>query len=177
MKTHQERANALVQQANHARENGRLDEAIRAYREAIALVPAYGTFNLHIAEMLLEANRLQEAADAYRQVAYADPELETAWVGLGKCLLVLENHEDALEAFQSALDTHSNNADANYYSAILLGMDGEFKEAANRLLKALNQRPGWEAQARREAALKPVFEHSRRLSAFGQAKKWWEVWK
>jgi len=177
MKSHQERANALVHQANISREKGRIDEAIRTYREAIALVPAYASFHLVIADMLFEAKRYPEAADAYRETIQAVPNHAQAWVGLGQCSLLTDHHDEAGEAFRHALAADQANPEANYYLALLLGMRGEFKEAESLLLTALTLRPAWETQARREASLKPVFENSRRLSRLGTDKKWWEVWK
>lgn len=177
MKSHQERANTLIHQANAFRENGRIEDAIRTYREAIALVPAYGSFRLVIADMLFKANRYPEAADAFRETILSVPDHAQAWVGLGQCLLLLDHHEEALDAFQNALAADPDGPEANYYLAVLLGMRGEFKEAETLLFKALTLRPSWEPQARREASLKPLFDNSRRLTRIGQEKKWWEVWK
>ncbi len=177
MKSYQDRANTFILQANAAKENGQLNEAIRAYKEAMALVPAYKTFNLVIADMLLGARRYSEAADAYLEALGGAPDHEPAWIGLGKCQLLLDDHEQATESFRAALKLNSTNPDASYYLALLSGMRGELKEAETLLLKALKQRPGWEEQARREASLKPVFENSRRLANLGRDKRWWEIWK
>lgn len=177
MKTYQERANAWIEEGNTAREEGRRDAAIHAYREAIELVPAYGTLHMAIAALLLDAGRPAEAADAFRSAAAFAPEHVDAWTGLGKCELMRDHHEEALAAFETAREVDPQNPDACYYSALLLGMRGEIKEAEKRLYTALMQRPAWETQARREASLKPVFESSRRLTALGRPKKWWEFWK
>jgi tetratricopeptide (TPR) repeat protein len=177
MSSHQDRANTLIRQANEARENGQIDEAIRSYKDAIALVPAYSSFNLIIADMLLEMRRYGEAIETYKQTLADHPDHEQAWVGLGKCLLLLEDHEAATTTFQSALDANKNNAEASYYMALLLGLQGNFKDAESLLYIALKHNPGWEAQARKEASLKPVFESSRRLNNIAREKKWWEVWK
>ena len=177
MKSHQERASALIHQAGAYRANGRIEDAIRTYREAIALVPAYSSFILSIAEMLFEAKRYTEAAGAYREMLQTAPDHARAWAGLGQCLLLQDNHDEAIDAFRSALAADQGSPEANYYLALLLGMRGDFKEAETRLFDALKQRPAWETQARREASLKPVFDNSRRLSRLNQDKKWWEVWK
>ena len=177
MKTHQDRANNLILQANAARENGMLDDAIQAYREAMKLVPAYTSFNLLIGDMLLGEKRYREAADAYRQTVLEIPEHDQAWVGLGQCRLLLEEHDEAIEAFRSGLAANKVNPDAHYYLALLLSMREETKEAETHLLSALQLRPAWEEQARQEASLNAVFENSRRLANLRREKKWWEVWK
>ena len=177
MKSYQDRAAAFIQQGDVARERGRTDEAIRAYREAIDLVPAYGTLHLTIADLLLQTGRFFEAAAAYQDAAGYSPENDRAWTGLGLCRLRLENHADALDAFRSALAANPQNPEANYYCALLLGMQGELKEAEDKLLQALRQRPDWEVQARREASLKPVFDSSKRFESLGRPRKWWEFRK
>lgn len=177
MKTHQDRANNLILKANAAKENGMLDDAIRSYREAMKLVPAYSTFNVVIGDMLQAENRHRDAADAYLRTVLDTPDHDQAWVGLGQCRLLLDEHEEAIEAFRSALAANPSNPDAHYYLALLLSIIDDIKGAETHLLSALKQRPAWEDQARQEASLKPVFENSRRLANLNREKKWWEVWK
>ena len=100
MKTLQDRANALILKANAAKENGRLDDAIQAYREAMGLVPAYSAFGLVIGDLLVESKRYAEAAEAYRETVSQSPDHDQAWVGLGQCQMLMEDHEEAVESFR-----------------------------------------------------------------------------
>lgn len=177
MKSFQERANQLVQQGNTAKSQGQVDAAIRAYQEAIDLVPAYASLYLVIGDMQLARQRHAEAAEAYERVVEFHPEHDQAWASLGQCRLLLDDLDRAGEAFESALGADPANVEANYYSAILAARDGDERTAADRLHLALTHRPAWETQARADALLGPLFERSRKLASLGREKRWWEIWK
>lgn len=174
MKTFQERANQLVQQGNAARSRGQVEAAVQAYREAIALVPAYASLNLVIGDMQAEAQRYPEAADAYRSVVAYHPDHDEAWTGLGRCLLLLDELDQAAAAFEAALAANPANVEANYYGALLAARAGDPRTAEERLVLALTQRRDWETRARAEPLLAPLFESSRKLASLGRTKRWWE---
>jgi tetratricopeptide (TPR) repeat protein len=177
VKTFQERANEFVQKGNAARSRGQVDAAIRAYREAIELVPAYASLNLVVGDMRFETGGYGEAAEAYQQVVAFDPGHDQAWAGLGQSFLLLDDFERAADAFESALAANPSNVEANYYGSLLAARAGDPRSAADRLYLALSQRPLWEARAREEPLLAPLFETSRRLANLGRTKRWWEIWK
>jgi tetratricopeptide (TPR) repeat protein len=177
MKSFQERANQLIQQGNTAHAQGQTEAAIRAYKEAIELVPAYSSLHLVIGDMRFGERRYAEAADSFEQVVAFDPQHDQAWASLGQCRLMIDDLEGAGEAFESALAAQSDNVEANYYGAILAARAGDDRTAAERLHRALTQRPAWESQAREETLLIPLFESSRKLSQLGKEKRWWEIWK
>ena len=177
MKSQQERANELVAAGNQSRTQGRLKEAIAAYREAIRLVPAYGSLNLVLADMLFERQEYAEAGEAYRKTVEYVPDHDQAWAGLGQCLLLQDDHAGALEAFTNALNVNPQNADANYYGAMLYVLQGDRKKAADHLAAALQTRPAWESNAREDNLLQGLFDESRKLAALDGGKKWWQFWK
>lgn len=177
MKTYQERANELIQLGNSAHSNGRVDEAIRAYRSAIDLVPAYGSLHLLIADLLFEAGLREEAEAEYRESVAFEPEHDQAWAGLGRCQLLNNDLDGAAISIQTALAANPHNPEASYYGALLSARNGDSRAALDRLLSALDARPEWEAQAREEALLAPLFESSRRLKNLAATKRWWEFWK
>ncbi|NUM43504.1 MAG: tetratricopeptide repeat protein, partial [Anaerolineales bacterium] len=112
MKTHQARAHALITQADDLRQRGKLEEALAAYREAIRLVPAFGTLNLVIGEMLFQHQRPAEAATAFRAVLALVPEHDQAWSRLGQCQLLQGQTEDAFVSFEKALALNRNDVEA-----------------------------------------------------------------
>ena len=177
IKSFQERANTLVQEANTAKNQGRIHDAIRAYREAIELVPAYASLNLVIGDMLFESGDYAGAAEAFQAVVAFDPEHDQAWASLGQCRLLRDDFEGAAEAFAAAQQANPDNVEANYYGAILDAHRGETRRAADKLYQALRLRPSWTDQAQTEALLAPLFESSRKLAVLGREKKWWEIWK
>ena len=171
MKTNQARAHALITQADDLRERGKLDEAIAAYREAIRLVPAFGTLNLVVGDMLFKLQHPAEAADAYRAVLDIAPEHNQAWSSLGQCQLLLGHYEDAFVSLERAIEITPNDVEANYYLAILYMRRDEQKKAASCLRRALQLRPQWEAQGRNDKILSPLVDDAL------LAKKSWQFWK
>jgi tetratricopeptide (TPR) repeat protein len=177
MKTFQERANQLIQQGNTAHARGQTEAAIRAYREAIDLVPAYASLHLVIGDLRFTERNYMEAAEAFEQFVAFEPNHDQAWAGLGQCRLLLDEMDAAAEAFEAALAARPDNVEANYYGAILAAKAGEARTAEDRLHRALTERPSWETQARLEPLLEPLFESSRKLGNLGREKRWWEIWK
>ncbi|GAB4580426.1 MAG: hypothetical protein Fur0022_31670 [Anaerolineales bacterium] len=170
MKTNQARAHTLITQADDLRQRGKLDEAIAAYREAIRLVPAFGTLNLMIGEMLFTLQRPAEAAEAYHALLALAPNHEQAWERLGECQLLLGQLEEAFVSFEKALAFAPQNVEANYYLALLYARRGETQKATACLRQALRLRPQWETQARNDKHLGP-------LVGDALAKKPWTFWK
>lgn len=177
MKSFQEQANDLVQRGNAAKAQGRNQEAIAAYREAIERVPAYASLNLVVGDMLFENGEHAEAAEAFQAVVDFDPGHDQGWASLGQCQLLQDDLEAAGESFAAALQANPDNVEANYYGAMLDARSGDTKTAADKLHRALSQRPAWTEQAKAEALLAPLFESSRKLAGLGMEKKWWQIWK
>ena len=171
MKTNQHRAHTLITQADDLRERGKLDEAISAYREAIRLVPAFGTLNLVVGDMLFKLQRPAEAAEAYRAVLGIVPDHERAWSSLGQCQLLLGQYEEAFTSFEKALEIAPNDVEANYYLAILYVRRDDRKKAVSCLRRALQLRPQWETQARNDKMLGGLVDEVL------PTKKSWEFWK
>jgi len=171
MKTNQSRAHTLITQADDLRERGKLDEAIATYREVIRLVPAFGTLNLVVGDMLFKLQRPAEAADAYRTVLDIVPEHDQAWSSLGQCQLMLGQYADALVSLEKAVQLNANDVEANYYLAMLYARQNETKKAVGCLRQALQLRPQWESQARNDKILVALVDDA--LSV----KKSWQFWK
>ncbi len=177
MKSHQEKANERIARGNELRAAGMHDRAIEAYREALHLVPAYGSLNLVLGDMLLEQQRYEEAAEAYQATLEHLPDHDQALAGLGQCQLVLEQHEAALETFNRALEANPRNGQAAYYGAMLYVLNGDRKKAADYLAGALQRSPSWEENARQDPLLKGLFEESASLSRLGAGRRWWQFWR
>jgi tetratricopeptide (TPR) repeat protein len=173
MKTQQERANELIARGNDLRARGKLELACDAYREAIRLVPAYGSLAIVLGDMLFELQRYPAAADAYRTALEFMPGHDQAWTSLGKCLLLQDNRPAALDAFTRAIAANPNHGDAHYYGAMLLVLDGNRKQAAAWLQTALAHKPGWQPHARQDPLLNDLFNEFRTLAKRSEGKKWW----
>lgn len=172
MDERQQRANALIAQAGQHQQAHENDEAIRLYREAIALmadVPPYVSYNLVLGDLLFQLQRYREAAECYRQLVDAFPEHDQGWSGLGQALALLGEEREALQAFEQCVVLVSDDAPAWYHGAVLHARRGDDATAAQWLRRALKLQPAW----RERAASEPVL--AAHLAAAG--KKWWQFWK
>ena len=175
MRTQQEKANAILARAEEHRRRGSLDLAIDAYREAIRLVPAYGSLNRHLGDLLFEKKAYTEAAEAYSlalEFIPADPQALTA---LGRCRLLLGEHAQALEFFDRVLETDPESPEANYYGALLYAREKETRKASRLLQTALRRKPEWAEHAAREPLLQPLLGEAA-LDSDENGRPWWKFW-
>ena len=176
MKNHQQRANALIAKGTQLRNEGRLREAIEAYRKAVALVPAYGSFHFVIGDMLLQLERHQEAAEAYRAAVEFMPDHDQAWSRLGQCQLLLGAFEQARLSLEHALALNPQDGKAHYYLAMLDAKTEDHKSALAHLKTALKLLPHWETPAQQDPLLKRYFEDpAYRAKLRGKIR--WRFWR
>jgi predicted O-linked N-acetylglucosamine transferase (SPINDLY family) len=83
--------------------NGQIDEAIAAYRQAIALKAEYPGAHYNLGVLLERKERFEEALAAYRQAIFYKPDLANAHYNMGNLLMELWRVEEALGAYRAAL--------------------------------------------------------------------------
>jgi predicted O-linked N-acetylglucosamine transferase (SPINDLY family) len=81
-------------------EEGRLDEALASFKQAVALHPAWVGAHLNIGLTLAEQGRLDEAIVSYRQVLVLNPGNADAHFKLANALYVQNRYEEALTSFE-----------------------------------------------------------------------------
>ncbi|MEX2300396.1 MAG: tetratricopeptide repeat protein [Bryobacterales bacterium] len=126
----------LAARAKTAREAGRYDEAIGAYRQALAEKPEWAEGRWFYAVSLYEAKQFEDAAGAFESVTEVSPQTGAAWILLGLCQFQLERYKPALEHLTRGRALKANDdllSTASYYLALLMNHYGEF-EAATQLL-------------------------------------------
>jgi len=74
-------------------EQGKLQEAIGAYRKAIASNPRYARAYSRLGALLMELRQPQEAVEAYRNAIRLDPRISEAQEGLQKAVEESDAHE------------------------------------------------------------------------------------
>lgn len=98
----QERANALVEQANALHNGGDKLAAAPMYVEAANLFPPYASFGLVAGDSYAAAGKHEDAVAAYEACLAGVPDHEQAWEGLGGSLHALGRTDEARDAYKHA---------------------------------------------------------------------------
>src|SRR5215831_13670948 len=88
--------NEISKRADREREAGRLDEAVRLYREGIKMRPKWEEGWWHLATILYEQDKYDEARDAFKLLVSAQPKNGPASAMLGLCEFETRDYERAL---------------------------------------------------------------------------------
>ncbi len=129
----------LAERAAAARSAGRLDEAIKLYRQSLRLRPAWQEGWWALGTSCYELKRFTEGRLAFQRLSALEPKAGAAWAMLGLCEFQLREYESALGHLQRGR-VRGLGEDAqlqvvtNYHAAILLNRAGQF-ESAYALLK------------------------------------------
>ncbi|RAU22894.1 hypothetical protein CU669_05795 [Paramagnetospirillum kuznetsovii] len=99
-----------VNLGNALQAQGRHDEAIDAFQQAIALNPSSAEAYLNLSDALNQTGRHGEAADMAVQAILIAPEMADAHVNFGNALMGLESPGEALEAYVKAARLDASNA-------------------------------------------------------------------
>jgi tetratricopeptide (TPR) repeat protein len=91
-----------------------IDEAIRAYREAVLLDPEHAEAHVNLGRLLHERGAEAVAARHYRQAAALRPGDATAAYDLGVALQDLGRFEEAAEAYSAAIELAPGHADTYF---------------------------------------------------------------
>src|SRR6266513_928308 len=174
-----EAADRLIAEGNRAENDGRLEDARRLYRQALAAAPGYAAAHLNLG-IVLEA-----LGDAETALA-CDSGNPFASYNLGKLLHTRGNTADAERHLRAALERKPDFPDAHVVLADVLDARGDYAGAAAELERALGQRSDYpvalynyalvltklarraeaESAFRRTLALDPAYPHARhRLGA------------
>ncbi|MGI8981909.1 MAG: tetratricopeptide repeat protein [Pirellulaceae bacterium] len=122
-------------------EQGKLDEAIAAWRKATELDPkfAYGFTNLGRA--LRDQNKLDEAVAAYRKAIALDPKFANAYIGLGGVLHDQNKLDEAVAAYRKAIELDPKIAGAYSDLGFVLVVQKRLDEAVAACRKAIELDP------------------------------------
>lgn len=108
---------------------GRVEDAIDAYREALARSGPTTEICLNLGNALYSTGQRREAADCYSQAAELSPDCVEAWNNLGIALGEMNRLEEAMRAYRRALAMAPDYADAHFNLAETLAVRGDLTEA------------------------------------------------
>jgi tetratricopeptide (TPR) repeat protein len=136
----------VSKQAAEAREQERLEEAVRLYREGVRLRPEWKEGWWYLGVMFYDQDRYGESGAALRRFTVLDPKVSAAWGFLGLCEFETKAYAEALVHLKHALALGLEAGSqldyvVQYHTALLLTRSGEFEAAIEMLLRSA-QRSG-----------------------------------
>jgi tetratricopeptide (TPR) repeat protein len=127
---------ALVQQ-------GRVEEAVAHYREALRITPTYLEARKNLGGILLRNGKLEEAIAQFRIALLVNPTDADTHFNLGDALLQQRETEEAAVQFRETLLINPDNAKACYYLGNTLLQQGHNEEAVISYREALRINPNY----------------------------------
>jgi len=128
----------LARQANAAREQGRPEEAIRYYQQALQVHPDWEEGWWYVGTLRYDGNHFADALPAFAKVVELDPKLGPAWSFSGLCAFETKDYRLALQQLEKGRELGTEQVPAigkvaDYHLALLLIQNGEFDRATQLL--------------------------------------------
>jgi protein O-GlcNAc transferase len=135
-------ATRLIEQGHALEAEGKLDEAMQCYLEAIRLAPNPARGHLNRGNILLLQGNLDDALDAFRTALKFQPDYAGAHYNIGNALIGNCQFDDAVASYRSALAINPDYAEAHCALGVALKELGQLDEAVASFQKALLINPG-----------------------------------
>jgi tetratricopeptide (TPR) repeat protein len=116
---------------------GKLDDAIAAYRQAIALDPKYAPAHTNLGLALSKQGKVDEAIAKYRQAIHIDPTDAHAHAGLGSALDKQGKMDEAIAEYRQAIALDPKDAPAHHNLGLALAEQGKLDEAIAEFRQAI----------------------------------------
>lgn len=146
-------AHRLLGEANALAADGRYEEAIRGYEQAIALHAPLRGYRLVVGELLFELQQYELATEVFEEVALAEPDRAEAFEALGRARLLGGDSFGAIAAFERALRGAPGWAQPAYQLAMLYEESNQLLLANERLDVAMKADPKLRDAARNDGLL------------------------
>jgi tetratricopeptide (TPR) repeat protein len=149
-------AGDLLEQAEALEDEGNLEQAIEAYRAALAAGGSQAVVCFQLAELLYRVGDVSAARERYYMAIELDEDFVEARANLG-CVLAEEGAlELAVAAFQGALRYHPDYSDVHYHLARTLDDQGNAEDARTHWQHFLDTAPTspWADEARHRLGLR-----------------------
>ena len=125
------------------RKQGKIQEAIEHYNEALRLNPTYPLAHNNLGVALKQMGRIEEAIAQYEEALRLKPDYVEARDNLGNALRAAGKVAEAVEQYEQVLQIEPDSAEAHYNLAIALKQQGRFEEAIGHYEQVLRIRPGF----------------------------------
>ena len=99
---------------------GKYEEAIVAFREALRIDPGYASVRCNLGAVLFARGDVEGAIASYREALRLDPSYVLAYRELGHALTVQGEMDKAIDAYRNAIDIDPKDARTHYYLGLAL---------------------------------------------------------
>ncbi|MFW6299399.1 MAG: tetratricopeptide repeat protein, partial [Oceanicaulis sp.] len=132
----------IVARADRLKAEGRFEDAVPLYRQAVALADRKPVAEHNLAAALCDAGHYREAAAACRRAMKGGLDAPETWLVLARALTHSDQFDKAEDAYDQVLRRRPGDVTAHYEAAQLVWMmTGEAAAATARLTAALSQAP------------------------------------
>ena len=135
----------LIAEAVTSHREGRLEEAVAAYRALLRLMPGSAEVHCNLGAALKGLNRLDDAAAAYGHAIALKPGYPAAYSNLGEALLALGRFDEAEAACRRAIACHPGPPQAYNNLGVALDRLGRTDEAMAAYGQAIALAPDYAA--------------------------------
>ena len=123
------------------REQGRTEEAIKHYLQALRSNPGYALAHNNLSNAYYELGMHKEAIGSYKQAIRINPDYAAAHLNLGNAYYESGMHKEAIDAFKHVIRINPDDADAHNYLGVAYVKTGKRKEATEAYKQALRINP------------------------------------
>ena len=134
----------IQKQAEAARQENRIDDAIALYKKGVAIKPSWDEGWWSLGTLNYSLDRFEEARDAFRHLTAIKPEVAMPWAMLGLCEFQTRQYDHALDHLSHGVglglgQDQTVEDTANFHLALLLTRSQEY-EASMKILALFAQR-------------------------------------
>jgi tetratricopeptide (TPR) repeat protein len=113
---------------------GRNDDAINAYKQAIAAKPEIASYYNNLGNILGRTGKIEEARAAYTKNAELDPpNAAMAWRNFGISLYQANRMQEAVEPLKKSLEIDPKSAQAYYLLGACLVASADYKQVGDKM--------------------------------------------
>jgi tetratricopeptide (TPR) repeat protein len=124
-------------------DQGRLEEAISHYSEALRIKPDYANAHNNLGNALTKQGSLKEAISHYSKALHIKPDYDLAHINLGVALVKQGKLKEAVNHYSEALHIKPVFAEAHYNLGNAMAEQGSLKEAISHYSEALRIKPDY----------------------------------
>ncbi len=127
--------------AGTLRDQGRDQEAVLPYAEAIRLAPGDAKAYGELADVFIKQEKINEAITLYREAVRLNPNSQQDRIRLGIALTQAGKAADSIEQLAEAIKTVPGSVDAHYNLGQAYAAAGQFGEAAAQFTEVIRLQP------------------------------------